>query len=109
MWGLEGTPNLRSVLPPSIAEGGCGVLRYPRLCRTQRTHNEWPYRLAFPGEPDYRDSPLLDAIRQGSSAAHGRLRDSLSVASDKALLQAAADSLPEVARGCPEEVPDALR
>ena len=65
--------------------------------------------LAFPGEPDYRDSPLLDAIRQGSSAAHGRLRDSWSVASDKALLQAAADSLPEVARGRPEEVPDALR
>ena len=31
------------------------------------------------------------------------------VASDKALLQAATDSLPEVARGRPEEVPDALR
>ena len=31
------------------------------------------------------------------------------MASDKALLQAAADSLPEVARGRPEEVPDALR
>ena len=68
-----------------------------------------PVDLAFPGEPDYRDSPLLDAIRQGSSAAHGRLRDSWSVASDKALLQAAADFLPEVARGRPEEVPDALR
>ena len=68
-----------------------------------------PIDLAFPGEPDYRDSPLLDAIRQGSSAAHGRLRDSWSVASDKALLQAPADSLPEVARGRPEEVPDALR
>ena len=68
-----------------------------------------PIDLAFPGEPDHRDSPLLDAIRQGSSAAHGRLRDSWSVASDKALLQAAADSLPEVARGRPEEVPDALR
>ena len=68
-----------------------------------------PVDLAFPGEPDYWDSPLLDAIRQGSSAAHGRLRDSWSVASDKALLQAAADSLPEVARGRPEEVPDALR
>ena len=68
-----------------------------------------PIDLAFPGEPDYRDCPLLDAIRQGSSAAHGRLRESWSVASDKALLQAAADSLPEVARGRPEEVPDALR
>ena len=68
-----------------------------------------PIDLAFPGEPDYRDSPLLDAIRQGSPAAHGRLRDSWSVASDKALLQAAAESLPEVARGRPEEVPDALR
>ena len=68
-----------------------------------------PIDLAFPGEPDYRDYPLLDAIRQGSSAAHGRLRDSWSVASDKALLQAAADSLPEVARGRPEEVPDAPR
>ena len=68
-----------------------------------------PIDLAFPVEPDYRDSLLLDAIRQGSSAAHGRLRDSWSVASDKALLQAAADSLPEVARGRPEEVPDALR
>ena len=31
------------------------------------------------------------------------------MASDKALLQAAADSLPDVARGGPEEVPDALR
>ena len=68
-----------------------------------------PIDLAFPGEPDYRDSPLLDAIRQGSSAAHSRLRDSWSVASDKAVLQAATDSLPEVARGRPEEVPDALR
>ena len=68
-----------------------------------------PIDLAFPGEPDYWDSPLLDAIRQGSSAAHGRLRDSWSVASDKALLQAAAESLPEVARGRLEEVPDALR
>ena len=65
--------------------------------------------LAFPGEPDYRDSPLLDAIRQGPSEAHHRLRDSWSVASDKALLQAATDSLPGVARGRPEEVPDALR
>ena len=68
-----------------------------------------PIDMAFPGEPDHRDSPLPVAIRQGSSAAHGRLRDSWSVASDKALLQAAADSLPEVARGRPEEVPDALR
>ena len=68
-----------------------------------------PIDLAFPGEPDYRDSPLLDAIRQGPSVAHGRLSDSWSVASDKALLQAAKDSLREVARGRPEEVPDALR
>ena len=22
MWGLDGTPNLRSVLPPAIADGG---------------------------------------------------------------------------------------
>ena len=68
-----------------------------------------PSDLAFPGEPDYRDSPLLDAIRQGPSEAHSRLRDSWSVASDTALLQAATDSLPGVARGRPEEVPDALR
>ena len=56
-----------------------------------------PIDLAFPGEPDYRDSPLLDAIRQGPSAAHSRLRDRWLVASDNALLQAAADALPEVA------------
>ena len=31
-----------SCRPPSRREG-CGVLRYPRLCRTQRTQNEWPY------------------------------------------------------------------
>ena len=49
--------------------------------------------LAFPGEPDYRDSPLLDAIRKAPCEAHRRLRDSWSMASDKALLQAATDSL----------------
>ena len=65
--------------------------------------------LAFREEPHYRDSPLLDAIWHGPSQAHQRLRDSWSVASDKALLQAATDSLPGVARGRPEEVPDALR
>ena len=65
--------------------------------------------LAFPREPDYRESPLRDAIRQGPSEAHQRLRESWSVASDKALLQAATDSLPGVARGLAEEVPDALR
>ena len=75
---------------------------------TERTMSG-PIDLAFPGEPDYRDSPLLDAIRQGPSAAHSRLRDSWSVASDKALLQAATDALPEVARGRPEEMPNALR
>ena len=49
--------------------------------------------LAFPGEPDNRDPPLLDAIRQGTSEAHRRLRDSWAVASDRALLQAATESL----------------
>ena len=39
-----------------------------------------PIDLAFPGEPDYRDSLLLDAIQQGQSATHQRLRDSSSVA-----------------------------
>ena len=65
-----------------------------------------PIDLAFPREPDFA---LLYAIQQGQSAPHQRLWDSWSVASHKALLQAAADSLPEVARGRPEEVPDALR
>ena len=60
--------------------------------------------LAFPGEPDYWDSPLLDAIRQGSSEWHQRLRDSWSMASDKALLQATTDSLSGLARGRPEEM-----
>ena len=35
-----------------------------------------PINLAFPGEPDYRDPPLRNAIRQGPSAAHSRQRDS---------------------------------
>ena len=56
-----------------------------------------PIDPAYPREPDYRDSLLLNAIQHGPSAAHRRLRDSWSVASDKALLQAAGDSLPEVA------------
>ena len=68
-----------------------------------------PINLAFAREPDYQDVPLRDAIRQGACAAHSCLRDSWSVASDKDLLQAATDALPEVARGRPEEVPDALR
>ena len=65
--------------------------------------------LAFPGEPDYRHPSLLDAIQQGPSKAHRRLRDSWSVASNNALLQAATDFPPGVARVHPEEVPDALR
>ena len=68
-----------------------------------------PIDLAFPGEPEYRGSPLLDAIHQGQSAAHQRVQDSWLVASDKTLLQGAADSLPQVAGGRPEEVPDAPR
>ena len=67
-----------------------------------------PINLALPEERDYRDFPLLDAIRQGPSEAHSCLRDSWSVASDKALLQAARDSLQRVAPGRLEEVPDAL-
>ena len=68
-----------------------------------------PIELAFPGEPDYRDSPLLDAIQQGQSLGHQRVRETWSLASGKALLQAAAHALPAVARGRPEEVPDTLR
>ena len=59
--------------------------------------------------PEFRESPLLDAIQQGQSLAHQRLRVSWSVANDKALLQAATDALLEVARGRLEEVLDALR
>ena len=29
-----------------------------------------PIDLAFPGEPEFRDSPLLDAIQQGWSLMH---------------------------------------
>ena len=52
---------------------------------------------------------MLEAIQRGQLSAHQRLCDTWSVASDKATLQAAADTLPEVARGWPEHVPDALR
>ena len=45
-----------------------------------------PIDLAFPGERDSRDSPLLDAIQQGQSVAHQRLRDRWCVANDKALV-----------------------
>ena len=97
--------------PAALHRGGRGAGCYgtPVFAGHRERTMSGPIDLAFPGEPDYRDSPLLDAIRQGPSEAHSRLRDSWSVASDKALLQAATDSLPGVARGRPEEVPDALR
>ena len=71
--------------------------------------NESPNRLGLPRGTRLPGLPVPDAILQGQTAAHKRLRDSWSVASDKALLQAAADSLREVTRGRSEEVPDALR
>ena len=67
-----------------------------------------PIDLAFPGEPEFRESPLLDAIQRGQSLTQKRLQDSWFVANNKAVLRAAADPLSQVARGRPEEVPDAL-
>ena len=64
--------------PAALHRGGrgAGCCGTPVFAGHRERTMSGPIDLAFPGEPDYRDSPLPDAIRQGPSEAHSRLRDS---------------------------------
>ena len=74
---------------------------YPRLCRTQRTQHATSRCCDFSGRPRgvFPGISLTMAILQGQTTTQQCLQGIWGSASDRALLQPAAEGIPKVALG----------